>query len=197
MVPVAAWLRKAGAHHDVVQWAEGFGDDWQGAWEQCPRGDWLLGMAARLEVERHYLVEGACRCARLALLYVPEEERRPEQALATAEAWCQRRAETLECWEQKAQVASLGREAADDPAMQAATSATIAALDAIEEPDAAAAAAACAIQAAVLDAGDCAMMAALRFTQQRCAQLVRESIPDWHVLERARALRALSTPPHA
>ena len=195
MVPVAGWLRNAGAHHDVVQWAETFGGDWERAWRECPRGDWLLGIAARLEVDRPYLVEGACRCARLTLLYVPEDEHRPEHALATAEAWCRREAEAIECWEQKAQIASLGREAADDPAMQAATSATLAALDAIEEPDAAAVAAACAIQAAVLDAGDCAMMAALRFTQERSAQLVREAVPEWHVLERARSLRSLSSPP--
>jgi hypothetical protein len=32
--------------------------------------------------------------------------------------------------------------------------------------------------AAVLSAGDCAMESALRFTQERCAKLVREALPQ-------------------
>lgn len=49
-----------------------------------------------------------------------------------------------------------------------------------------------AAQAAVLDAGDCAMIEALRFTQRRSAQLVRDSLPSADMLALWSALQASS-----
>ena len=66
----------------------------------------------------------------------------------------------------------------------------MAALDAIDDADAAVNAAAFAAQAAVLDAGDCAMVEALRFTQRRSAQLVRDSLSSADMLALWNALPA-------
>ncbi len=73
---------------DARQWA----DDLRGiparkAWEACKRGDWLLWLAAKLNVDRKLVVLAACDCARTALQFVPAGEERPRIAIETAEAW--------------------------------------------------------------------------------------------------------------
>jgi hypothetical protein len=60
------------------------------SWEKCPRGDWLLWVAARfgLTPERHKkIVLAACEIARMVLKYIPEGENRPLRAIEAAEAW--------------------------------------------------------------------------------------------------------------
>jgi hypothetical protein len=71
---------------NAVEW---IGDrDAETAWRDCPRGDWLLWAAARLDVDRRLLVRAACACARTALLHlVPEGEERSRIAIETAESW--------------------------------------------------------------------------------------------------------------
>jgi len=86
-VPIAQWLSEQGAHHDVVEWAAPHGDDWRAMWEACPRGDWLLGIAARRGVDPKRLVEAACACAELAFDQLPEGEDRPAEAVSAARAW--------------------------------------------------------------------------------------------------------------
>jgi hypothetical protein len=56
-------------------------------WDACPRGDWLLWLLGKLEVERPRLVLAACECARLVLVHVPQGEGRPLRAIEMAEAW--------------------------------------------------------------------------------------------------------------
>ena len=59
------------------------------AWETCRRGDWMLyQLAHRRGIDRKRLVSVACKCARLALRYVPAGEQRPRIAIDTAEALC-------------------------------------------------------------------------------------------------------------
>ena len=58
------------------------------AWNDCNRGDWLLWFAGRLKIDRKILVLAACECAELALVYVPKQEKRPAEAIATTRAWC-------------------------------------------------------------------------------------------------------------
>ena len=53
------------------------------AWETCPRGDWLLWLAARLLIPRVPLLLAACACARPTLV----AEGHPVVAIETAEAW--------------------------------------------------------------------------------------------------------------
>ena len=58
------------------------------AWRDCPRGDWMLWLAGRLDIDRKLLVLAACDCVETALQYVPEGEDRPAAAIQTARNWC-------------------------------------------------------------------------------------------------------------
>jgi hypothetical protein len=166
----AAWLEAEGAQHDLVSWAASFGDDWAGLWEACPRGDWLLAMAVRRGVPEGARVRAAVRCARLALDVLPDGETRAADGLATVEGGADARSAAIAALEEAG-------EAAPDPAVQAAFMAVEAALRSVDDPDSAVVAAASAIQATVLDTGECAMMTALTYAQRTSADRVREVIP--------------------
>jgi len=56
-------------------------------YRRCPRGDWLLWLAATLDLDRRLIVLGACDCAETALVYLPADEPRPRLAIETARAW--------------------------------------------------------------------------------------------------------------
>lgn len=174
MTALWTWLEGEGAHSDVVEWARPYGADWERAWSECPRGDWLLGLAARREVAREALVRAARACAELAMDYVPDDEGRPHEALAAIDRWI---AGDGASREETCRAAERAIDEAPDPAVAAAATAAFAALRAIDAPEEAPAAAAAAVQAAVLDAGDCAMMSALGYAQRTCADRVREHVP--------------------
>ncbi len=63
--------------------------DWQTAWNNCERGDWMLYRLGRGLVQgspsHRKLVGVVCQVARLALPYVAQGEKRPEAAIALAE----------------------------------------------------------------------------------------------------------------
>ena len=82
---LATLLTRLDACREARKWAAG--KTLEQAWNECPRGDWLLWLAGQLDVDRKLLVRAACQCARLALLHVPAGETRPLEALETAEAW--------------------------------------------------------------------------------------------------------------
>ena len=132
----------------------------QAMWDDCKRGDWMLWLIGKLygdpgSEKRKRLVLAACKCARLALKHVPQNEGRPLKAIETAEGWAKGEGDI-----------TLGdvRAAAD-----AAYDAADAAYDAA---DAAAAAAYAAYDAA--DAYD----AARKETLAKCAHIVREYYPN-------------------
>jgi hypothetical protein len=175
MEPVAQWLRARGASNELVEWAQPFAADFARLWSECPRGDWLLALAVRLAADRRALVLAATRCARCSLLSLTEDEARPEAALDVAEAWARGQADPARIAEQRELLAA-ALAAADDPGSGAAVIAASAALEAIEQPEAAVNAAAFAVQAAVLEAGECAMLEALRFAQYETAECVRATI---------------------
>jgi len=54
----------------------------------CDRGDWLLWLFAKLEIDRKVLVLVLCDCAEIVLKYIPEGEDRPRVAIETARKWC-------------------------------------------------------------------------------------------------------------
>jgi hypothetical protein len=58
-------------------------------WRACPDGSWLLWIAARLYVDRRYVVAAACACAQGVLNLVPAGEERPRIAVETAIRWTQ------------------------------------------------------------------------------------------------------------
>jgi len=176
MDEVWRWLEDAGAHHDVVTWAKPFGADFERAWRECPRGDWLLGIAARAGADRAAIVRGAIECARFALEYLPDGEPRPAAALDAAGAWLDGADDPAARRRALADVEA-AIDAAPDPAVAAAASAALAALSSVDSPDDAPGAVSGAVQAALMDAGDCAMMSAAAYAQQTCADHVRAHVP--------------------
>lgn len=159
----------------MVEWARPYGVEFGRLWSECPRGDWLLAIAARLGVEAPQLARAAAACARLSLAHLPEEDRRPAEALGALEAFARGALDRDACGAHR----SILAEALEGCADAAAGAALVAVQAAAETPfdrEAAANAAAFAAQAAVIGAGDCAMLEALRFTQRKSAQLVRQAI---------------------
>lgn len=174
MASVAERLRKLGSYEDLVSYAAPFGDDWLAFFERCPRGDWLLALAARLGADRRALVRAAVSCAREALSYAPEADATLEAALEAALRWTCGSGSELECDEQAARVVALPP--ASDAASDAAVQAVAAVLSCVREPSAAAHVAACAAHAAAVAAGECAMHTALRYAHERCATLSRAEL---------------------
>ena len=159
-------LRKKLAELDACSPAR----DWVGdktlaeAWQTCQRGDWLLWLAAKANIDRRLLVLAACDCAEPALVYVPAGEDRPRIAIETARAWANGEA-TLEA------VSAAAFAAAD--AADAAADAAFAAADAANGAYKAAYAANAAADAAADAADDAAQAASLAHS----ADLVRARIP--------------------
>jgi len=102
-------LTKLGACTEAVKWAGRKTP--KKAWETCKRGDWLLWIASKLDIDRKKLVLAACACARTALKYVPVGEDRPRIAIETAEAWTRGEA-TIEQVRTAAYAASAAADAA-------------------------------------------------------------------------------------
>ncbi|MFK7989935.1 MAG: hypothetical protein AB8I08_28200 [Sandaracinaceae bacterium] len=172
---LSKWLETRGAHHDVVSWATPFGDDHEALYKTCPRGDWLLGIAARAGIPARQRVAAARDCVALALDQVPDDAADVHAALATLDRWLageddrpRRDADRAAC--------EAAADRAADPAAQAGALAIRAALGAVDEPDDAAAAVAFVVQAAMLDVGECAVMSAVRYAQSSCADHVRAHI---------------------
>src|SRR5262245_37477330 len=80
------WLRRAGAQGDVIDGLSRY-SDWTTLWNECARGDWMLGIAERLGAPHVALVRAAIACARIAL--GGEEAAR---MLSIAERWTEGRA---------------------------------------------------------------------------------------------------------
>ena len=160
-------LTKLGACTEAVKWAGRKTP--KKAWETCKRGDWLLWIASKLDIDRKKLVLAACACARTALKYVPVGEDRPRIAIETAEAWTRGEA-TIEQVRTAARAASAAADAAADAAASAAADAASAAARAAY----AAARAAYAASAAASAAAHAAAHAAAR---KDIADIVRKIIP--------------------
>lgn len=79
-------LRRLGACRQATDWYNN--QDSQDAWESCPRGDWLLWLAEKLEIDHKSIVLAACDCAELSLKYVPGSEDRSRKLIEAARAWC-------------------------------------------------------------------------------------------------------------
>lgn len=147
--------------------------DYPTAWETCPRGDWLLWLAERSDVNRRLLVLAACDCARLSLRYVPAGETRPLRAIEAAEAWTRGEA-TLEEVRIAVDAAYSATEAYawTSAAAAAAESAALAA-KATYDPTEACGAANSAALAARADGSDSVIESAMH---AECARLVRARI---------------------
>lgn len=182
---VHAWLAAQGAQRDFVAWAEAFGADVGALWRACPRGDWLLAMAARLQAEPRALVLAACGCAEGALEHLPPDETSVQACLEAIRGWALGTgyALSVDAIERMRNALEAARDAARDPAHAEATLAAIAALETLGDPAFAASAAAFAAQATTVSAADCGMLEAMRFAQHQTAQSVRSVLSDQAVRE--------------
>ncbi len=170
---VAAWLRREGASEDVSAWASTFGTDLRALWASCPRSDWMLAIAARLGVAPERLREAARTVVLLALDVLPDgdpavqllQERSADET-ALADQLEARSGEPM------------------DPAVAAALLAIACVLRVEAAPESAAMAAALTSQALVLDAGDCAMLSVLGWSQRTSADRVRAILSADELLAR-------------
>ena len=185
--PLSHWLARYYACSEAREWAESYPDTAEGrqrAWAECPRGDWMLWIAGKLSgpvgsPARRLLVRGAVACARTVLDKIHEGEARAEIA-AVLDALD---AHALDPSAQTDPTA-LRRRAWDAPsklhaayAYAAAAAAAAYATDAYAAAAAYAATYAAAYAAADADAADVAA-AARQAHLARCAQLVRELMPQ-------------------
>ena len=93
---VVEYVRSLGACGDAMEWLMAQKNLAQ-AWRDCERGDWMLWVLGKQAGEpgcekRERLVLAACKCARLSLKYVSEDEKRPLVAIQTAERWAKGKA---------------------------------------------------------------------------------------------------------
>ena len=61
MKTTKAILTELGACHEAVKWAGR--KTHKKAWETCKRGEWLLWIAGKVDIDRKLLVLAACACA--------------------------------------------------------------------------------------------------------------------------------------
>jgi len=170
---------------DAVAWV-GERRSLQKAWDECPRGDWLLWYAARAGADHKTVVMAACACARLSLVHVPDGEDRPRLAIEAAEAWGRGdvgldvvRAAAADAYAYAyAYADALSAASSAYAAADAAYAAYAAYADAYAAADAAAYAAAYAAYAYAYAYADAdADAAADAATLAECADIVRQHIP--------------------
>ena len=111
------------------------------AWRECKRGDWMLWLAERLNIDRNLIVTAACDCAELSLRFVTAGEAVPKEAITVTRRWLAGKA-TMEEVHAAANAAAYAADAddaayADDAADAAANAAAYAAANADDAADAA------------------------------------------------------------
>lgn len=82
MTPIEK-LEELEACEGATEWAQG--KDWPEIIETCHRGDWLLWLAKRVDVDRKLVVLAAVRSARLAEQWMRQASK---DALDVVERWC-------------------------------------------------------------------------------------------------------------
>ena len=161
-------LEKLDACSAAVEW---IGErDLETAWKECPRGDWMLWLAGRVEIDRKLLVKAACKCAELVLpIYEKKypKDSRVRNCIAVTLRWVAGKATIEEVRE--------ARKAAD--AAHAAAHAADAAACAADAACAAHAAACAAYAAYAAACAAYAAYAAREKMQKQTAAVVRRAIP--------------------
>lgn len=106
--PTETLLGRLNVEGAAIEWARAEARSVGVAWATCPRADWLVDLAARLEVDRRLVVRAASDCVALALPLAASEPL-ARDAWATARRWVEEKATSAECWADGAAV----REAAE------------------------------------------------------------------------------------
>jgi hypothetical protein len=167
------WLRSVGAQTDALDGLARF-ETWAELHRECPRGDWLLGIAARLGAPHDALVRAAIGCARVAAPHGDEAE----AVLAVAARWADGQASEADV---ATATEALERAPAVDPASEAAQRAALAVGLGVADRDVLASAAAAAAESVILSSIDCGLELAMRWAHDKTATLVRAAIP-WEIL---------------
>ena len=158
------------------------GRDSHKAWLACQRGDWLLWVAGRLDVDRNLMVAAACDCAELALPLTRRAALEAEKAIATTRRWLEGDAtqEEVLAAADAAVVVAAGDHTWSDAVYAAARAA-----EAIARAGSASSAAAFTALAvySIPDGRACYVV-----MHEQCAQLVRKRIP-WRLIEAAIAVK--------
>lgn len=73
-----------------IEWFSQYGNDWERAWHECRRGDWLLSLCMRLNIDIRWVAMAACWCAAQVLRCVhgPTGARELHDAIWTTVRWC-------------------------------------------------------------------------------------------------------------
>jgi hypothetical protein len=168
------WLEENGAQRDVLDGLRKVSRTWESLWRECPRGDWLLGIAARLGVDRVLLVRAALGCARTALDHANGDEAR--LVIETVERWTRDEATADDVARATGELEAANARAVD-PASEAAGRAAIATGLGVSEPEMLVAAASSAVEAHMMATIDCGVDMAQGWAHSKCADAVRAAIP--------------------
>lgn len=95
--PTRSFVDGIGLDGGITEWADLESRSLMVAWATCPRGEWLLQMAARLDVERKLVVRAAADCAAFVAPLLTAEPT-GERALASAHGWLTETTLASECW---------------------------------------------------------------------------------------------------
>jgi delta 1-pyrroline-5-carboxylate dehydrogenase len=178
----AEYLQKTGACREALAWV---GEkDFETAWQECHRGDWMLWFVQKAELcDLRTLTLMKARCAELVRLHMRDE--RSIAALDAAFAYAEGKMEEGELAEYAVNAFTAAARA--DDADAAAADAAVAVADtadivgaAYAARAAADAARAAAAAAAAADAADAAAAAARAAVLARCADICREVLPNPH-----------------
>jgi hypothetical protein len=184
MVEPIAWLRASGAQADVIDGLARFGKDWPTLWNECPRGDWLLGIAVKLGAPQPEAVRAAVGCARVSadlVAGVPTIAQPFAQVLDAAERFAAGTADMDEVRTVTKEL-EVAIQSAPDPVTDAAARAALAVGLGVIERDALASAPAAAAEAQMMSSIDCGYEMAMRWAHDKCAAAVRAAIP-WPMIE--------------
>ena len=185
------WLRRTGAQGDVIEGLARFAD-WRSLHRECPRGDWLLGIAERLGVPHVTLVRAAIGCARIV-----DSDPEAMTVLDVVERWTEGRTSIADVRAATTALeAALSR--AVDPAREAASRAALAVGLGVEDREVLTAAPAAAAESVMVASIDCGFELAMRWAHDKCAAAVRAAVP-WSSFEDrlARIDRDASSEPQA
>lgn len=166
----ASFLRSAGAQKDVIDGLARF-TDWPTLHAECPRGDWLLGIAERAGVDHVALVRAAIACAR-----VVEPSPSAAHVLETAERWCERKASSDEVAAATCQLEADAAKAVD-PASEAAARAALAVGFGVAERGVLPSAPSATAESVMMASIDCGFELAMRWAHDKCAAAVRAAVP--------------------
>lgn len=168
-----AWLSAHEAQRDVIDGLSRF-TTWESLWSECPRGDWLLGIAERIGVEHTHLVKAAVACARVA---DPEEQ--STAMLDLVDGWLAGRV-TSEAIAKATHALDTALATAPDPASDASMRTAIAVGMGIADRKVLPSAPAAAVESIMMASIDCGFELAMRWAHDKTAKAVRDALP-WSV----------------